>query len=48
MHRQADRRWILDAMLFGVMMHQVVLWFSNFKGERLYIKITVVRPEPLS
>lgn len=43
---QPDRRWIVDAVLFGVMLHQLVLWFANFQTERLYIKITVVRRSP--
>ncbi|KAK1928069.1 hypothetical protein DB88DRAFT_63929 [Papiliotrema laurentii] len=34
--------WIVDAVLFGVMLHQLVLWFANFHTERLYIKITVL------
>lgn len=39
----AQSRWVIDFTLFGIMLHQAILWSANWKTERLFSKIIVVR-----
>ena len=44
--QNADSRWTVDFILFGVMLHQTIQWSINFRSERKFSKVVVVSLSP--